>query len=77
MTRIQAESAFAMTANLKVLERLEINPCSSIVAVLTEVVASAWDARAWYGPIAAQWLNHIPGSTLGDSHANVAQLKAY
>jgi len=77
VTRIQAESAFAMTADLKVLERLEIGPCSNIVAVLTEVVASAWDTRAWYGPIAAQWLNHIPGSTLGDSHADVAQLKAY
>lgn len=66
-----------MTANLKVLERLEINPHSNIVAVLTEVVANAWNARACYGSIAAQWLNHIPGSRLGDSHADVAQLKAY
>ncbi len=77
MTRIQAEPAFAMTANLKVHERLEIASYSNIVAVLTEVVANAWDARAWYGCIAAQWLNHIPGSRLWDSHADVAQLKAY
>ena len=66
-----------MTANLKVLERLEIDPYRNIVAVLTEVVVNAWDACAWYGCIAAQWLNRIRGSWLGDSHADVAQLKAY
>lgn len=76
MTRIQAEPAFDTTADLNVLERLETDPYGNIVAVLIEVVANAWDVCAWYGSIAAQWLNHIPGSRLGDSHADVAQLKA-
>lgn len=76
MTRIQADPAFDMTANLKVLEQLETDPYGNIVAVLTEVVAIAWDTRAWYGSIAAQWLKHIPGSRFKDSHADVAQLKA-
>ncbi len=56
-------------------EQLETDPYGNIVAVLTEVVAIAWDTRAWYGSIAAQWLKHIPGSRFKDSHADVAQLK--
>lgn len=77
MTRIQAEPAFDTIADLNVLEHLEINPHSNIVAVLIEVVANAWDVRAWYGFVANQWLDRIRGSRLGDSHVVVTQLKAY